>query len=276
MAFVKNRGARIYWDVQGDGVPVLLIMGLGCTSDLWFRIRPVLAKQYRTIAFDNRGVGHSDMPPGPYSLETMSSDAAAVLDAAGEQRAHVIGVSMGGMIAQEFALTYPSRVRSLVLGCTSFGGRNAIAAEKDARDLIMGRANLAGEEACEASVPFIYDPGTPRARIDEDMAVRRRAGFAQPRGYMAQLQGIIGWECCDRLSQIQAPALIIHGESDRLIPPQNSELIAARIAGSQLVMLQHASHLFMTDQPEATQRVILDFLAAHNAPEFHDEYQTAS
>jgi pimeloyl-ACP methyl ester carboxylesterase len=108
------------------------------------------------------------------------------------------------------------------------------------------------------------------------MAVRRRAGFAQPRGYMSQLQGIIAWECCDRLSQIRVPTLIMHGESDRLIPPQNSELIAARITGSQFVKLPRASHLFMTDQPEASQRAILDFLAAHSAPELRNEYQTAS
>ena len=275
MAFVENRGARIYWDMEGDGAPVLLIMGLGCTSDLWFRTRPVLAKQYQTIVFDNRGVGQSDMPPGPYALETMSSDAAAVLDAAGVQSVNVFGVSMGGMIAQEFALNYPTRVRSLILGCTTFGGSNAVVAEKEARDLIMGRSNLAGEEACQASIPFIYDPDTPRARVGEDMVVRRRAGFAQPRGYMGQLQGILGWECCDRLSQIHVPTLIIHGESDRLIPPQNSELIAARIAGSKLVKIPHASHMFLTDQPEPAQRAILDFLATHNAPELRNEYQTA-
>jgi len=276
MAFVENGGARIYWDVEGDGAPVLLIMGLGCTAHLWFRIRPVLAQQYRTIAFDNRGVGRSDMPPGPYSLDTMSSDAAAVLDAAGVQSANVFGVSMGGMIAQEFALNYPTRVRSLILGCTTFGGSNAVVAEKDARDLIMGRSNLAGEEACQASVPFIYDPSTPRERVEEDMVVRRRAGFAQPRGYMAQLQGIVAWQCCDRLSQIHVPTLIIHGESDRLIPPQNSDLIAARITGSQLLKIPHASHMFFTDQPEIAQRAISDFLAAHNAPERRNEYQTAS
>ena len=276
MAFVENRGARIHWDVEGHGAPVLLIMGLGCTAHLWYRIRPVLARHYRTIAFDNRGVGRSDMPPGPYSLETMSSDAAAVLDAAAVQSANVFGVSMGGMIAQEFALNYPARVRSLILGCTTFRGSKAIPAEKDVRDLIMGRCHLTGEDAAQASVPFIYDPNTPRDRVEEDMAMRRRAGFAQPRGYMAQLQGILAWECCDRLSQIRVPTLLIHGESDRLIPPQNSDLLAARIPGSKLVKIPRASHLFMTDQPESSERAILEFLAAHNSPELRNEYQTAS
>ena len=128
MAFVQNQGARIYWDEQGQGSPILLIMGLGYTSALWHRTRPGLAQRFRTIAFDNRGVGLSDVPPGPYSIATMALDAAAVLDAAGVSSAHVFGISMGGMIAQEFALQYPARTRSLILGCTAAGGPSAVRA----------------------------------------------------------------------------------------------------------------------------------------------------
>jgi pimeloyl-ACP methyl ester carboxylesterase len=104
MAFVENQGARIHWDEQGHGTPVLLIMGLGYPACMWYRSRPVLSAHYQTIALDNRGVGQSDVPPGLYPIALMASDAAAVLDAAGIESAHVFGVSMGGMIAQEFAL----------------------------------------------------------------------------------------------------------------------------------------------------------------------------
>jgi len=104
MPFVENAGARIYWDEEGQGAPVLLIMGLGYPSQMWYRTRPLLAERYRTIAFDNRGVGRSDVPAGPYPIPLMASDAAAVIDAAGVESAHIYGVSMGGMIAQEFAL----------------------------------------------------------------------------------------------------------------------------------------------------------------------------
>ena len=100
MSFVENQGAKIYWDEQGSGEPLLLIMGLSYPSYMWHRTRPLLVKNYRTIAFDNRGVGQSDVPPGVYSIALMASDAAAVLDAAGVESAHVFGVSMGGMIAQ--------------------------------------------------------------------------------------------------------------------------------------------------------------------------------
>jgi 3-oxoadipate enol-lactonase len=126
MPFVENQGAKLYWDEQGSGEPLLLIMGLSYPSYMWHRSRPVLANSYRTIALDNRGVGQSDVPPGIYSIALMASDAAAVMDAAGVESAHVFGVSMGGMIAQEFALQYPSRVRSLILGCTAAGGPHAV------------------------------------------------------------------------------------------------------------------------------------------------------
>src|ERR1700730_6691577 len=115
MAITMNQGANIYWDEKGNGDPLLLIMGLGYPSIAWHRTRPVLSEKYRTIALDNRGVGQSDMPTGPYPIALMASDAAAVLDAAGVERAHIFGISMGGMIAQEFALQYPKRLRSLIL-----------------------------------------------------------------------------------------------------------------------------------------------------------------
>ncbi len=183
MAFAQNQGAKIYWDQQGEGAPLLLIMGLGWTSHMWYRSRPVLAAQFRTIAFDNRGVGQSDVPPGPYPIALMASDAAAVLDAAGVERAHVCGMSMGGMISQEFALQYPQRVRSLILGCTAPGGPNAVQAEREVVQLLLApRGNP--EEMAKAINPYIYDTGTPDARKEEDLAVRR-PWFPTAEGYLA-------------------------------------------------------------------------------------------
>jgi pimeloyl-ACP methyl ester carboxylesterase len=166
---------------------------------------------------------------------------------------------MGGMIAQELALQYPARVRSLILGCTAAGGPTAVRAEQEAIQMLMRREKMSPEQAAEASVPFIYDPATPRERIDEDIAVRR-PWFPSPAGYAAQLQGILGWEAYSRLGQIAAPTLVIHGESDRLVPPGNAKLIAERIPGAKLVMIPHASHLFLTDQTEVSHHAILQFL----------------
>jgi len=260
MSFAENKGARIYWDEQGSGEPLLLIMGLSYPSYMWHRSRPVFAKSYRTIALDNRGVGQSDVPPGVYSIALMASDAAAVLDAAGIESAHVFGASMGGMIAQEFALQYPHRVRSLILGSTAAGGPHAVQAQPEALEALL-RRDVTPEQAKEAIIPFIYDPGTPRERIDEDMVIRMK-WYPTPQGYMGQLHGIFGWEASSRLAQITAPTLVIHGESDRLVPPANARLIAERIPGAKLVLIPHASHIFETDQPAAAHHAILEFLAA--------------
>lgn len=262
MAFVENRGARIYWDEQGEGDPLLLIMGLGYPSYLWHRTRPTLAARYRTIALDNRGSGRSDVPEGPYTMPLMASDAAAVLDAAGVDSAHVFGLSMGGMIAQEFALQYPGRVRSLILGCTASGGPNAVRAEAEVTRILMAR-EMSPEEAALAMRPYIYDAGTPVERIEQDMTIRRQ-WFPRPQGFVAQLQAIIAWEAYSRLPQITAPTLVIHGETDKLVPPGNGKLIASRIPGSTLVLLPNASHIFTTDQTETAHRAILEFLAGQS------------
>src|SRR5260221_13250434 len=122
MSFVENLGAGIHWGEEGSGAPLLLIMGLGRSPHAWHRTRPVLGEKYRAIALDNRGVGGSEAPPGPYSIAQTAADATAVLNAARVNTAHIFGVSMGGMIAQEFALQYPNKVRSLILGCTRESG----------------------------------------------------------------------------------------------------------------------------------------------------------
>ena len=126
MGYASNNGVRIYFEEWGEGEPLLLIMGLGYTLDMWHRLRGPLAENHRVVAFDNRGVGKSDVPEPPYTVAEMATDAIAVLDAVGIRKAHVLGASLGGVIAQEVALSYPDRVISLILGCTSCGGPDAV------------------------------------------------------------------------------------------------------------------------------------------------------
>ena len=262
MPFAINDGARIYWEETGSGPPLLLIMGLGYAHQMWHRTTPLASKHFRTILLDNRGVGQSDLPPGPYPIQTMAADAAAVLDAAGVESADVYGISMGGMIAQEFAIQYPQRVRKLVLGCTACGGPKVVRAEPEVNQVLMMRGEMTMEEGIQAAVPYIYDVDTPRARIEEDLAIRR-VTYPTPEAYAYQLQGILAWESYSRLSEIKAPTLVIHGETDRLVPPGNGKLIAESISGSKLVMIPNASHIYMTDQPEASHQAIMDFLLAY-------------
>src|SRR5713226_318431 len=260
MPFVENLGARIHWDEEGRGAPLLLIMGLGWPSQAWYRSRPLLSEKYRTIALDNRGVGRSEAPAGPYSITLMAADAAAVLNAARVNTAHIFGVSMGGMIAQEFALQYPKKVRSLILGCTAAGGPQAVRAEQEALQVLMTRSQNP-DEFTKAISPFIYDRGTPPERVAEDTEVRRK-WYPTADAYFAQLQAIMAWEAYSRIAQIAAPTLVIHGEQDQLVPAGNSKMIAARIPGAKLVLIPDASHIFITDQTEAAHAAILDFLGA--------------
>jgi 3-oxoadipate enol-lactonase len=262
MPFTENNGVKIYWEEDGKGAPLLLIMGLGWPSYMWYRTKPLVAKQYRTITFDNRGAGRSDVPAGPYPIATMASDAAAVLDAAGVESAHLYGVSMGGMIAQEFALQYPKRAKSLILGCTAAGGPEAKRAAPEVIE-VLTRQGMTPEEAARAINPYIYDKGTPPLGVEEDLKIRLQWTPTFD-GYMAQLQGIMMWEAYSRIAQIGVPTLVVHGETDQLVPAENGKLIAQRISRTKLVMIPHASHIYSTDQPEAAHGPVLEFLSAQN------------
>ena len=261
MPYALNAGTKIYWEEHGTGEPLLLIMGLGATLDLWYRLTPTLSSHYRTILLDNRGAGRSDAPSGPYSIPQMAADALAVLDAAGVKTARVFGASMGGMIAQELALQHPDRVRSLILGCTAPGGTAVVPADREVGVALASRTTLPPEQALRVMVPYIYDMTTSRERVDEDVAVRLR-NMMTNEAFAAQYQAIRSWAgTIDRLPGLMMPTLVIHGETDRLVPPENGRIIAAAIPGSTLLMLPNASHLFMTDQFDASIGPILGFLA---------------
>ena len=261
MAFAENNGAKIYWTEQGAGEPLLLIMGLGGSHEEWRRITPKLAGNYRVIMFDNRGVGATEFNAEPFSMELMASDAKAVLDAANVESAHVLGMSMGGMIAQEFALNYPEMTRSLILTVTNCGGKESVLPKPEVLFTLSGRGIKTPEDAFWAMAPFIYDESTPREKLEEDLAARE-GKFTKPENFMRQLQAIMSWQGThSRLEQINAPTLVIGGVNDQLIPCENSRIIADQISNSKLVELENSSHIYLTDQPEKSVEAILDFLA---------------
>ncbi len=261
MPYAVNRGARIYWESHGEGEPLVLLMGLSFTLDLWHRSLPYLTHRYRTILLDNRGVGRSSVPRGPYSVPLMARDVAAVMDAAGVERAHLIGASMGGMIAQEFALRFPHRVRSLILGCTSCGILRGKWPKAGLLRVFRRWRRITPAERTERLAPLLYSPRTPPERIAEDVRIRL-ANYPRERGYLNQLLGMIPWSSYRRLPRIEAPTLILHGEQDPLMPVGNAFLLARRIPNARLVILPNASHFFTTDQPELAHRIVLDFLAS--------------
>jgi 3-oxoadipate enol-lactonase len=248
---------ELYFDSTGAGAPVLLVMGLGMNATGWWRTVPVLARSHRVLAFDNRGMGRSGKPPGPYTMDELADDAVAVLDAAGEPAAHVYGLSLGGMIAQHIALRHPDRVRGLVLGATTAGGELVAAADPVTLAFFFRRADMPPDEAVWASVPYNYGPAT-RAhhaqRIGEDIAQRLRFPV-EPEPYKAQLAAAAGHDMSARLSEIRAPTLVVHGEQDRMVPVANGERLAARIPGARLKTYPGAGHLYTTDEPAADEDV---------------------
>jgi pimeloyl-ACP methyl ester carboxylesterase len=258
MPYAMSAGTRIYWHEEGEGDPVLLIMGLGWGSDMWYRTTRELSPDYRTIMFDNRGIGQSDFPPGPYSISMMADDAAAVLEAAGAETAHVFGHSMGGMIAQELVLRHPEKVRSLILGGTHCGGQRIVPPAQEVINVLLAPV-VDPVDSFWAIAPYIYDSTTPREKIEEDLEIRSRA-YPTRESYLAQLQAIMTWEACSRLSSIRIPTLVIHGETDRLIPTGNADIIAGEIPGAKLVKIAEASHVFQTDRPQESFAAIKAFL----------------
>jgi 3-oxoadipate enol-lactonase len=259
--YATNQGVRIYWQEWGAGPPVLLIMGLSFDLDMWFRVVPWLLKKHRVIAFDNRGVGRSDTPRGPYTIRNMAEDAMSVLrDAQVNEPAHVIGASMGGMIAQELVLNYPEAFRSLVLACTACGPLHRLAWPNFRRSpSVREWLVLRGEAREQSLVRLLYADTTPRAQIDEDIRMRlvRPPGL---KGVLSQFAAILVWSSYGRLPQVRIPTLVVHGEDDHVLPVANGRVIARRIPGAEFVMIKHAGHMLATDQPEACMRELTRFL----------------
>jgi 3-oxoadipate enol-lactonase len=237
----------------------LMIMGLSFPLEMWARALPEISQRHRAIVFDNRGVGRSDVPRGPYRIAAMARDAMAVMDAAGVESAHVMGASMGGMIAQELALRHPDRVRSLLLGCTSCGGFRARPPNLRRVPIFRNWRGLSSEQRARAVIPMLYGPETPQDVIEEDLQVRL-IRYPTMRGILYQAMGIPFWSSYRRLTRLKMPVLVMHGEKDRVLPPLNGKRLAARIPGARLLMIPNAGHMLISDAPEQTMGAILGFL----------------
>jgi pimeloyl-ACP methyl ester carboxylesterase len=251
VSVAPSDGVDLYYERAGAGPPVLLVMGLGMNATGWWRTIPVLARRFTVLSFDNRGVGRSGRPPGPYSMAQMADDAVAVLDAAGVEAAHVYGVSLGGMIAQEIALRRPERVLGLVLAATTPGGEHSVPPDAETLAFFHRRGQMPAEEAVWASVPYNYAARTRRdggQRIAEDVAQRLRFPI-EPEPYVAQLAAALSHDAYERLGAISQPTLVVHGAHDRMVHPDNARLLAGRIPAAQLQLWEQTGHLFFTDEP---------------------------
>ena len=276
MPTTTSNGIEVYFEEQGDGEPLLLIMGLAGDSIAWLFQREAFAAKYRTIVFDNRGVGRTSKPDGPYTTAAMADDAVGVLDALDIPRAHVVGISMGGMIAQELALRHPQRVRGLVLGCTYAKPDHGVTATfDDSLAFFGGTKGADGEIQVDLSnldpmafigrlLPLTFTPQFIMTELPKLMQVFSGVmthGF-DLRAIMAQVAATQGHDTVDRLGQISAPTLVLTGDSDMLIPPANSDVLAAAIPGARLQKIAGGSHGFNFETPDAFNAAVLEFLGS--------------
>jgi len=258
---VKVDDIQIYYEIHGAGPQTLtMIRGLGADLLAWFAQVPEFAKHFQTIVFDNRGAGRTDKPDGPFSTKQMAKDMNGLLDALNIRRTAILGVSMGGMIAQEFAIQHPEKLSRLILGCTSFGGPEAIPPPME-----IWKAVLAGPGADEKTrrlqeQGFFCDETITnnRAVIADYLAARSKFPIS-PHALALQADAISKHDTADRVGRVQTPTLVMTGKDDRLVPPGNSAAIAARIPGAILKELP-GGHLFMCEYPIDFNRTVIEFV----------------
>lgn len=256
MPFATARDStRLYYETHGSGEPLLLISGQASDSSAWDYVRDEFAARHRVIVFDHRGTGRSDKPQAPaYSTRGFAEDAIAILDELGFERAHAYGTSMGGRICQWLGVDHGTRIGALVLGCTTPGNAHGIARDGDVD------AAMAGGEIGKL-VELMVSPAWAAAHPEALRTVFTVITNPIPR-YAAQLhyRASEAHDAWDLLPTIAAPTLVIHGSDDRINKTANAELLAARIPGATLHIVQGGRHAYWLEHHAEASRVVLDFL----------------
>jgi 3-oxoadipate enol-lactonase len=262
MLRARVNGVEMQYDLQGTGEPLVLIHGAQGDRSMFSGLVPVFAKQFQVLTFDQRGSGQSEKPDMDYSIALLADDTAALMDHVGFPSAHIIGVSMGGMIAQELVLRHPQKVRSLVLGCTTPGGPKAARLGGEALTKAYSTTPMSAEERGKALAEAAFTKGyiEQHPEIIPAMIEARRQRPIDPVALGHRMKAAYAHNTYDRLPQIACPTLVITGKDDALISWENSQILADRIPGAQLVLLEPAGHVFWTEQPEQSIEAILTFL----------------
>jgi len=256
-------GVRLYYERHGDaGDPLLLIMGLGGPLEFWEFQTPVFARTHRVCVYDNRGVGKSDKPAGPYDVRTLAEDAVAVLDACGFGRAHVLGLSMGGMIAQELAIRHPDRVGALALAATYAKPDDNVRAS--AATPAFDPQTIEPKQLFKLMMGLILTPEFIARERDWLRATRDRVlANLSVEGFLAQLAATMAHDATSELPRITAPTLVMKPAADALVPPAASDELVRLIPGATLVTFEHGAHGFNVEQADKFNRVALDFFSRH-------------
>jgi pimeloyl-ACP methyl ester carboxylesterase len=261
---VKVDGVNLYYEIHGDGFPLLMIQGL--SENVYWWDQPVidgLSKHLKTVIFDNRGVGRSDDLVGDLTIESMAADALGLMDALSINQAHILGHSMGGMIAQELALKFPERVKKLVLCSTSCGGSKAEPASKETQ-IILTKLSFKGHtrSLVEKAIPHVVtkkfmdeNPEFIEKKIDDILIIP-----TGPTTFKAQIGSWMRYNSYRKLKEMNIPTLIMHGKQDILVPPSNGDLLATKIPNAEIVHFDSNAHLIHTEEPDKFNEVLLKFL----------------
>jgi pimeloyl-ACP methyl ester carboxylesterase len=253
----------LYYELHGDGPPLALFMGLGGNVAMWDpEFVTGLAAHFRTLLFDNRGTGRSDKPDHPYSMRTFADDAAALLDAVGFSHAHIFGASMGGMIAQQFALDHPDRLDRLILCCSTPGGPHATIPSQDTLEAIANSGGLPPAEATRLNRRFAFTPAFLAAHEDylESKLAREIEHPTPPYALAHHFWAAAHFNIFDRLPEIRHRTLVMVGREDLMLPAPNSVLLAQRIPDADLVMYANAGHGVLTERRRECLEAIIRFL----------------
>jgi pimeloyl-ACP methyl ester carboxylesterase len=265
MPKVRVGDIDMYYEVQGEGQPLLLIHGLTLDHLSWSFQFHAFSEKYKVVAFDNRGVGRTDAPDKPYTTEMMADDVAGLLDVLEIQKAHVLGLSLGGMIAQEFALKYPQRVDRLVLAATA--ARPAKNAQRSSHIidtlLRMVKAGVGLEERTRMFMVWSFTPKFFEDPKQAQIMVNLVTSSPHPQtseGLAGQISAAEQHDSYERLGDIKSPTLVLAARDDLLLPARLSEELAEGINGSKLVVIEGAAHLFCIQHPGEFNQAVLDFL----------------
>ena len=264
MATAKVHHIQIHYEVYGTGFPLIMIMGLGGNIQWWDpRMIQALSPQFRMVLFDNRGTGQSETSDSEYTITLFADDVAGLMDALQIPKAHVLGISMGGMIAQELVLYHPEKVDKLILCSTYCGGSQSIPPSLDTLGMITGdRTNMSPEEITRRTLPAIFT----KEFLDEnpelaEIAIQQMMNEPTSEEIlMHQMNAIMAFGTFDRLTQVSTPTLILHGKKDILLPPGNADILAQVIQNSRLVYFENSAHN-LSEEMEEVISVITSFLA---------------
>ncbi len=265
MPYASIPSGNLYYETHGEGDPLLLHPGFGCTVEIYWRNTQPLAERFQVIVFDPRGAGRSDDGPPTMTMSDFSGDAAALLDALGIESAHVFGTSFGGMVAQHIALEHPGRVRRLVLACTTPGGEAHVLPPAENMLRFMAASEITDPVEAMRSTYFLNYSDEFVAGHDALLAERALANQhlrSTPEGRAGQLNAVQNHDATARLREIAHPTLVAHGTEDGTVPVDNGRTLSARIPNAELRLYPRGRHLFFTECAEALNRDITQFLTA--------------